>query len=85
MSKKILIKLKWKTKCVSMFSVMETNWLILFTYQIKKLEIQWIFSQYEIKLNHIVCTSKTLTNLCLAKGKAKKNKPVGLFMKVSQF
>ena len=40
--KKILIKLKWKTKFVSMFVVMKTNWFILFTYQIKNLKIQWI-------------------------------------------
>ena len=66
-----VVKLKWKTKFVSMVFVMKANLLILFTYQIKNLQIQWICWYYQIKLNHITCTWKLLTKL---RQKQNKNK-----------
>ena len=65
------IKLKLKAKFLSMFFVIKTNWLIPFTYQIKNLKIQWICCLYQMKINHIMCTSKILTDLCLVKQNAK--------------
>ena len=66
-SKKNFSNIEEETKFVSVFFFMKTNWLIPFTYQIKNLKIQWICCLYLIKINHIMYTSKILTDLCLVK------------------
>ena len=66
--RKILVKLKWKAKFVSMFFVMKTNWLIPFK-NFKNLKI--ICCLYLMKINYIMCTSKILTDLYLVKQKIK--------------
>ena len=50
---------------------MKTNRLIPFTYQNKNLKIQRICCLYLMKINHIMCTSNSSTDLCLVKEKAK--------------
>ena len=71
--RKILVKLKWKKKFVSIFFVMKTNWVIQFTYQIKNLEIKWICCLFLMKINHIMCTSKT-DRFMFSKTKSKNKK-----------
>ena len=66
-----LKKTKQKKTFASMFSDMKINWLFLFTYQNKNLEIHWIRGMYLMKINHIMYTSKILTDLCFTKQKIK--------------
>ena len=57
-SKKIIVKLKWKTKFASKFFARKIGWLILFTYQIKNLKMLWICCLYLMKQNRIIVHQK---------------------------
>ena len=52
--------------------VMKTNWLIPFTYQIKKLKVQWICCLYLVKINHIMYTDFDRFMFSETKSKNKK-------------
>ena len=69
--KKILAKLKEKPIFALMCLVMKMGWFFQFTFQIKNLKTQWICCFQSMMINHIMCTLKTLTDLCFTKQKIK--------------
>ena len=69
--KKKLIELKRKITFASMSFVMKMYSPFPFTLQIKNLKIQWICCLYLMEINHIICASKILTDLCFTKQKIK--------------
>ena len=70
-SKKDFSKTEVKTKFVSMFLLQKQIDLSHLRIRLTILKIQRICCLYPMKINHILCTSKILTDLCLVKQKAK--------------
>ena len=66
--RRILARLKRKTKFALMCFVMKTNWLILFIYQIKTL---WTYYWLVVKISHIMSKSRIFTDLCSTKQSVK--------------
>ena len=64
-------KLKQKTIYTLTYLVMEMGWFFQFIFQIKNLKTQWICCFQLMMINHIMCTSKILTDICFAKQKIK--------------
>ena len=58
--------------CVNVFCY-ENKLPFQFSFQIKNLKTQWICCIYLMVINHIMCISNILTDLCLVKQKAKTN------------
>ena len=68
---KILVRLKKRTTFASMYFVTKIGWFFQNTFQIKNLKTQWICYSKLMLINHIMCTLKTLTDLCFTKQRIK--------------
>ena len=68
---KILRRLRWKTIFASMCLVIRISWFFQVTFQINNLKTQWIYCSWLMTINHIMCRSKFLTDLCFIKRKIK--------------
>ena len=70
--KKILERLSWKAIYALTCLVMNMSWFFQFMFQLKNLKTQWICCfKLMMMINHIMCTSKILTDLCFTKQKIK--------------
>ena len=56
--KKILARLKWKTKFALTCIVMKTSWFFQSTFQIKNLKARWNCCSPLMKTSHITCISR---------------------------
>ena len=62
---KILARLKREIILALMRFVMKKNWFVLFMYQTKYLKTVSIYCLQQMKISHIMSTSKTLADLCV--------------------
>ena len=63
--KKIFKRLKYKIIFLLLYLAMRISWSFQFIFLIKNLKIQWIHYFWLKMINRIMCTLKTLTDLCL--------------------
>ena len=69
--KMILVRLKKRTTFALMYFVTKMGWFFQNTFQIKNLKTQYIYYSELMVINRIICTLKTLTDLCFTKQRIK--------------
>ena len=69
--KMILLRLEKRTTFALMYFVTKMGWFFQNTFQIKNLKTQYIYYSELMVINRIICTLKTLTDLCFTKQRIK--------------